>query len=75
AMTSEFLAKGGKIVHCPPGGSEEVVYKKGSCNRRPAASAAGRTAGVARGPAAAASEPAASASPFGNDAVPGTDED
>lgn len=34
AMTRDFLAKGGKIVQCPPGASEEVVYKKNTFRRR-----------------------------------------
>ncbi|WP_109108053.1 hypothetical protein [Azospirillum sp. TSO35-2] len=34
AMTRAFLAKGGAIVHCPPGASENVVYRKGSFRRR-----------------------------------------
>ena len=42
SMTREFLAKGGKIVHCPPGSSDSVVYKRTSFRRRGAASAAGK---------------------------------
>jgi len=37
AMTREFLSKGGKIVQCPPGSSDSVVYKKTSFRRRGAA--------------------------------------
>ncbi len=36
AMTHEFLQNGGRIVQCPPGSSEAVVYKKGSFKRRQA---------------------------------------
>ncbi|MDQ2105752.1 hypothetical protein [Azospirillum isscasi] len=42
SMTREFLAKGGKIVHCPPGSSDSVVYKRTSFRRRGAANAAGK---------------------------------
>lgn len=35
AMTRDYLAKGGKIVQCPPGSSENVVYKRNSFRRRP----------------------------------------
>ena len=42
SMTREFLAKGGKIVQCPPGSSDSVVYKRTSFRRRGAASAAGK---------------------------------
>lgn len=34
AMTREFLDKGGKIVQCPPGSSDSVVYRKNSFRRR-----------------------------------------
>lgn len=37
SMTREFLARGGKINHCPPGSSDNVVYKKGNFRRRPQA--------------------------------------
>ncbi|MBP2313047.1 hypothetical protein [Azospirillum soli] len=40
SMTREFLAKGGKIVQCPPGSSDSVVYKKTSFRRRGAPNAA-----------------------------------
>ncbi|ANC91447.1 hypothetical protein A6A40_05760 [Azospirillum humicireducens] len=33
-MTRNFLAKGGSIVQCPPGASENVVYRKGGFRRR-----------------------------------------
>ncbi|WP_128083368.1 hypothetical protein [Azospirillum sp. B510] len=33
-MTRAFLAKGGNIVQCPPGASENVVYRKGGFRRR-----------------------------------------
>ena len=33
-MTRNFLAKGGNIVQCPPGASENVVYRKGGFRRR-----------------------------------------
>lgn len=42
SMTREFLAKGGKIVQCPPGSSDSVVYKRTSFRRRGAANAAGK---------------------------------
>jgi hypothetical protein len=45
AMTRDFLAKGGRIVQCPPGASEEVVYKKNTFRRR--ARQAGETAPAA----------------------------
>jgi hypothetical protein len=34
AMTRDFLSKGGQIVRCPPGPSENVVTKHGSFRRR-----------------------------------------
>lgn len=36
AMTREFLEKGGKILQCAPGSSDNVVYRKGTFRRRPA---------------------------------------
>lgn len=33
-MTRAFLAKGGSIVQCAPGASENVVYRKGGFRRR-----------------------------------------
>lgn len=39
SMTREFLAKGGKIVQCPPGSSDSVVYKRTSFRRRGAPAA------------------------------------
>lgn len=46
ALTREFLDKGGKIVQCPPGSSENVVYKRGSFKRRaPSGTAAAGTDG------------------------------
>lgn len=33
-MTRDFLSKGGQIVRCPPGPSENVVTKHGSFRRR-----------------------------------------
>ncbi|KAA1055187.1 hypothetical protein [Azospirillum argentinense] len=66
SMTREFLAKGGKIVQCPPGSSDSVVYKRTSFRRRGAANAAGKdgaegaagTPPADAAPAAAAAEPA-----------------
>ena len=42
SMTREFLARGGKIVQCPPGSSDSVVYKRTSFRRRGAPAAAGK---------------------------------
>lgn len=61
SLTREFLAKGGKIVQCPPGSSDNVVYKKGNFRRRPPADAAARTAAEA-GPAPVAGDGAAAPS-------------
>lgn len=63
SMTREFLAKGGKIVQCPPGSSDSVVYKRTSFRRRgaPAAADKGDGAGNAAAPDAAASGAAATA--------------
>lgn len=36
AMTREFLERGGKIMQCAPGSSDNVVYRKGTFRRRPA---------------------------------------
>ncbi|MBP2303466.1 hypothetical protein [Azospirillum picis] len=33
-MTKAYLEKGGTIVRCPPGASENVVYRRGSFRRR-----------------------------------------
>ncbi|MCW2243758.1 hypothetical protein [Azospirillum canadense] len=57
SMTREFLAKGGKIVQCPPGSSDTVVYKRTSFRRRGAPSAAGKdeAAGAAAAPSGEAS--------------------
>lgn len=55
SMTREFLARGGKIVQCPPGSSDSVVYKRTSFRRRGAAAADAKTD--------AAETPAASAAP------------
>ena len=44
SMTRELLAKGGKIVQCPPGSSDSVVYKKTSFRRRGAPNAANNAA-------------------------------
>lgn len=68
SMTREFLAKGGKIVQCPPGSSDSVVYKRTSFRRRGAANAAGKdgTEGAAGTPptdAPADAAPAAVAAP------------
>lgn len=68
SMTREFLAKGGKIVQCPPGSSDSVVYKRTSFRRRGAANAAGKdgTEGAAGTPptdAPADAAPAAAAPP------------
>jgi len=46
SMTEEFLAKGGKIVQCPPGSSDSVVYKKTSFRRRGAPNADAQAAGT-----------------------------
>ncbi|TWA74649.1 hypothetical protein FBZ82_101665 [Azospirillum brasilense] len=58
SMTREFLAKGGKIVQCPPGSSDSVVYKRTSFRRRGAANAAGKD-----GAEGAAGTPPADAAP------------
>jgi hypothetical protein len=61
AMTRDYLAKGGKIVQCPPGSSENVVYKRNSFRRRP-----GGANGNAEGPppaGAAADEPSPADTP------------
>ncbi|MBB3266042.1 hypothetical protein FHW79_003675 [Azospirillum sp. OGB3] len=62
SMTREFLAKGGKIVQCPPGSSDSVVYKRTSFRRRGAANAAGKEGadGTAAGAPPADAAPAAS---------------
>lgn len=46
-MTRDFLDKGGTIVKCPPGASENVVYKRGSFKRR--AAGPGSSNGVGNG--------------------------
>lgn len=58
AMTREFLDKGGKIVQCPPGSSDSVVYRKSSFRRRPG-NGNGNGNGEAKPDAAAATPPAA----------------
>lgn len=50
AMTRAFLDKGGQIVQCPPGSSENVVYKRGSFKRR-AQNAAGANGAAPNGAA------------------------
>ncbi|CAO3452719.1 hypothetical protein [Azospirillum argentinense] len=64
SMTREFLAKGGKIVQCPPGSSDSVVYKRTSFRRRGAANATAKdgTEGAAGTPPVDAA-PAAAAEP------------
>ena len=69
SMTREFLAKGGKIVQCPPGSSDTVVYKRTSFRRRGAPSAAGKDEAAASPAAANGEAPAnapASVAPDGN---------
>ncbi|HEV7369809.1 hypothetical protein [Arenibaculum sp.] len=61
AMTRDFLEKGGKIVQCPPGASEEVVYKKNTFRRR--AKPAGDAAPAAPAGEAAPATPAGEAAP------------
>lgn len=51
SMMQDFLERGGKIVQCPPGSSEAVVYKKGSFKRRAAQKPTG-TEGASPGDAA-----------------------
>lgn len=57
AMTREFLAKGGKIMQCAPGSSDNVVYRKGTFRRRP--SGDGKTGAPAGEPAKASPQPLA----------------
>lgn len=69
SMTREFLAKGGKIVQCPPGSSDTVVYKRTSFRRRGAPSAAGKDEAAAAPAVANGEAPAnapASVAPDGN---------
>ncbi len=68
SMTREFLAKGGKIVQCPPGSSDTVVYKRTSFRRRGAPSAAGKdeAAGTAAAPNGEASAGDASTASTGD---------
>jgi hypothetical protein len=71
SMMQEFLDKGGKIVQCPPGSSEAVVYKKGSFKRRaaqkPAETENAAAGEAAAGNAAPAENPAGEARPEGAD--------
>lgn len=63
-MTRAFLAKGGNIVQCPPGASENVVYRKGGFRRRnpnEAKAAAEKPAETAGDAGSAGSNPAAPA--------------
>lgn len=32
-MVAEFLAKGGKVTHCPPGPSDHVTYRNNRYGR------------------------------------------
>lgn len=57
AMTRQFLEKGGKILQCAPGSSDNVVYRKGTFRRRPAGE--GKSNGQAGVQPAAAPQPAA----------------
>ena len=54
AMTRDFLSKGGEIVRCPPGGSENVVYKRNSFKRRARPSTEATAAGASDKPAGGA---------------------
>lgn len=71
SMTREFLAKGGKIVQCPPGSSDSVVYKKTSFRRRGAPNAAPNAAadGAPNGTPNDGAKPAAPESPAAPEAV------
>ena len=64
SLTQEFLAKGGKIVQCPPGSSDSVVYKKTSFRRRGAPNADAKAA-TPDTPTADTPAPEASAAPEG----------
>jgi hypothetical protein len=61
SMTREFLARGGKIVQCPPGSSDSVVYKRTSFRRRGAPAADAKTDAAETPAAPAAPAPAAPA--------------
>ncbi len=65
AMTREFLAKGGKILQCAPGSSDNVVYRKGTFRRRPAGD--GKTNVPAGAQPVATPQPAAVAAESGGD--------
>ncbi len=56
SMTRDFLEKGGRIVQCPPGSSDSVVYRKTAFRRRGAAGGEGKA--PAPLPAAAPAVPA-----------------
>lgn len=51
AMIAEYLAQGGKVTKCPPGPSDNVVYRNGPRFRR-SAKAQPETAPAAAPPAA-----------------------
>lgn len=72
SMTREFLARGGKIVQCPPGSSDSVVYKRTSFRRRgaPAADAKTDAAETPAASAASSSDSPAPDAPAAADAVP-----
>ena len=52
AMTCHFLAQGGAIARCPPGSSDNIVYKRQTFQRRsqPVNSKAGTTLAVKANP-------------------------
>lgn len=59
SLTQDFLAKGGKIEKCPPGASENVVYKRTAFRRRNAAEAKPDTPAATPDAAQATKDPAA----------------
>lgn len=52
AMTRHFLAQGGAIARCPPGSSDNIVYKRPTFQRRsePVNTKAGTTVAVKAAP-------------------------
>ncbi len=72
AMTREFLAKGGKIVQCAPGSSDNVVYRKGTFRRRPAGDGKTGTPGApgVQAGAQAGAQPDVQAGPANSESPP-----
>lgn len=65
AMTRDFLSKGGQIVRCPPGPSENVVTKHGSFRRRNNGNSNNNNAGAAKPAEAVATAATAAPKPDG----------